>query len=455
MAILDDLGLSVELAVSLTRHLRAAYTGPTVRLEDSSGTPQQADFYPDGAGGIAQGSAVGDAPAVWGTPPFKVVTIYDQSGNGVDFDTVVNAGVLVDTVDPGGRWGATGLQIQTSSLVTLRAVLGESLLWSVAVHDDIDAASGGGSQGVLFGSQAPTLHGMQYTWWDTTAGAVASKMRVVGRSDNGFDIAGSDLIEKSQSACWQMLKPTAGTAVVSNLTTDDMEIYTEDALDGTRAASQWDIRDWAYTINLPLGDADTDILFFEGVILSSTSDISDADRSALAQDQMAYYETRDYVPGEAGLVATPVTAEAATIGTPGLGQSHEIDADPLSASATTISTPAIGQAHALATGGIATQAATIGTPAIGQAHAFTTAGIAAQAATIGSPAIGQHHSFTNGGLSAANAALDEPSLISLGEMETVGATVTVTDLGVAPVIVGGITAPAIVGGITAPAIIAA
>jgi len=301
MAILDDLGLTPEIAVSITRYLVASYTGPTVRLEDAGAN--QADFYPDGLGGIAQGSSLGDAPSVWGTAPFSIVTLYEQS-NGRDFDVAVNAGVLVDDVHPAGLWGATGLQMETGTAIDMIANESDSRVISGVVMNNGDITPPGGSV-IFFGQSVASLAGLHFDYFDELDGTPANKIRGKVVGDSGAPIAvGADLVAEGNTVVFQALKPHAGTSSdVNAWTVDDIELYTEDALDAqvlVADGARWDFRVFDWTIRTQIADADEDFVFFEGVVLRSSSDISDATRSALAQDQMAYYETRDYVPGSGG-----------------------------------------------------------------------------------------------------------------------------------------------------------
>lgn len=297
MAILDDLGLTPEIAVSITRYLVASYTGPTVRLEDAGAN--QADFYPDGLGGIAQGSSLGDAPAVWGTAPFSIVTLYEQS-NGRDFDVVVNAGVIVDDVHPAGLWGATGIQMETGATVDMIANESDSRVISAVVMNNGDIDPPGGIIR-LFGQTATTLAGLDFDYFDRDDGAPANTIRGKAYGDSGAPVAvGADLVAEGDTVVFQALKPHAGTSSDANpWTVDDIELYTEDALDAqvlVADGARWDWRVFDWVIRTQISDTAEDFLFFEGVVLRSSSDFDDADRSALAQNQMAYYETRDYVP---------------------------------------------------------------------------------------------------------------------------------------------------------------
>ena len=74
---LDSLGTGLESAWSVGRRLRAAYTGPVIRVRRSSDNAEQ-DFYGTGAGGAVSVSAV---QAFCGAGDGFLATIYGQAGN--------------------------------------------------------------------------------------------------------------------------------------------------------------------------------------------------------------------------------------------------------------------------------------------------------------------------------------------------------------------------------------
>lgn len=96
---LDNLGTGLESAWSVGRRLRAAYTGPIIRVRRSSDNAEQ-DFSGSGANGAVSASAVA---AFCGAGDGFLTTIYDQSGNGRSFTQssstvqplVVSSGVAI------------------------------------------------------------------------------------------------------------------------------------------------------------------------------------------------------------------------------------------------------------------------------------------------------------------------------------------------------------------------
>ena len=323
MAILDDLGLDIIAAYSFSRYLRLAYAGPVVRLRDSLSA--EADFYPNGSGGLAQGSAVGDDPNTWGTAPFDVITVYDQSGNALDADTLISASYPDLNLALTGGFAAMESEGLRSTLNLSASGVSNStshILAAVVQYNGTEAFGNNG--GNVLGQSAGSIAGLRYEAYSGTAG-VFDPRYIDYQADDIYQAPGTDFIDQGERVSLALVKPTAGSSSA------DIEGYFEGVLDGGNSGGVWDIRS-NFKLDLSGSQASDQLSpLFEAVWLQSASDLIQADIDALIADQMAYYETRDYGPAAAGTsLGTAIETDsappisAARVST--LGAAQETDA---------------------------------------------------------------------------------------------------------------------------------
>jgi hypothetical protein len=140
-ALLDGLTTTVKLAYGLFK-MRAAYTGPAIRVKDSLAV--QADIGFDGGGNL-------DVAALSGNSPYKIVTWYDQkNSNDATNSTGANEPTL-DTTAVACRFN--GASTQFLSLPDLSALTaGEAFCYRKIDNDP--STSGDGSGGLWwFGTE--------------------------------------------------------------------------------------------------------------------------------------------------------------------------------------------------------------------------------------------------------------------------------------------------------------
>jgi len=412
MAILDDLGLDIIAAYSFSRYLRLAYAGPVVRLRDSLSA--EADFYPNGSGGLAQGSAVGDDPNTWGTAPFDVVTVYDQSGNALDADTLISASYPDLNLALTGGFAAMESEGLRSTLNLSASGISNStshILAAVVQYNGTEVFGNNG--GNVLGQSAGSIAGLRYEAYSGTAG-VFDPRYIDYQADDIYQALSTDFIDQGERVSLALVKPTAGSSSA------DIEGYFEGALDGGNSGGVWDIRS-SFKLDLS-GTQSSDQLspLFEAVWLQSASDLIQADIDALIADQMAYYETRDYVPGggsEDTIPAQGVATPAPTVGTATLRQDHVLTAQGVATPPPTVGAAALRQVHALTVQGVATPPPTVGAATLSQVHAIGTQNVATPAPTVGTATLRQDHVLTAQGVATppptvgAAAVLDVPPLV--------------------------------------------
>lgn len=301
MAFLDDVGLAVRLALSCNRYLRDAYTGPIIRLRDTDDS-SEADFYPDGSGGLAQGSTSGDPPATWGVGPFQVCAVYDQSGSGIIFDVEVSVTTYDNVINQSGRHGFMQGRLRSDGNIQGDDWDQDESLWTVIGTNNQTDTTAVVSSGFL-GHSALSLAGIHIAPTDDGDPGAVDPIGFRYLSDQDDQIIGDDRFAQGEAFCAQMLIYDNDSD-----TQADVKGYAEDVEDGAGMTdAEIDIRDFLFEIGRGGGTEDQ-IVWHEGFIVTDATDISDEDRSAIAQNCMAYYETRDYVPAAAGSILPAMLA---------------------------------------------------------------------------------------------------------------------------------------------------
>ena len=173
------------------------------------------------------------------------------------------------------------------------------------------------------------------------------------------------------------------------------------------------------------------------------------------EDVVAYLERVG-----ADLTATGITAGAASVGAPAIGQTHALAANAIAAGAASAGAAALGQTHALSATGIVTGAPVTGTPSlahvyalaavgivtgapvvdaagIAQVHALTATALATEAAVLGAPQLAHVHVLAAAALTTGAAALGAPAIGQVHALAAAGLTTGAPDVG-APSMTGEI-----------------
>jgi hypothetical protein len=116
------------------------------------------------------------------------------------------------------------------------------------------------------------------------------------------------------------------------------------------------------------------------------------------------------VGGGTAITPNDLTAPAAVLDTPALGQTHALSPSDLAAPSAQLDSPSIGQTHVLAPADLVAPGALLDTPAIGQVHVLSPLELVAPAPVLDAPALGQTHALSPNDLTAPPAVLDSPAI---------------------------------------------
>ena len=114
------------------------------------------------------------------------------------------------------------------------------------------------------------------------------------------------------------------------------------------------------------------------------------------------------------LIAVNVTAGAPTVGSPAIGQTHDITATGVTAGTSTVGAPTIGQVHDLTATGVTAGVPSAGTPTFREVHGLDANGVTAGAPTVGTPTLGEAHNLEAIGVTAGVPTVGSPELAEDG-----------------------------------------